>query len=216
MMSCHGRTRSAVQTVGIFEADTRTRRYHTHRASPALARRGCDTQLYSSQYRPPVKHSFRRAARRRRNARRFVQDSMIENKIVDKTFTVRGQRADRGPKKVPLLHIAALHDHVVPAAASPDITAPARSNRPQCQLCWSGLLIKWSSPLMNDHIYKKVELTGSSTESSDQAVRNAITKASKSLRHIDWFEVMETRGEIREGLITHWQVTLKVGFRLED
>ncbi len=69
---------------------------------------------------------------------------------------------------------------------------------------------------MKDHIYKKVELTGSSTESSDQAIRNAIAKASESLRHIDWFEVMETRGEIREGLITHWQVTLKVGFRLED
>lgn len=69
---------------------------------------------------------------------------------------------------------------------------------------------------MKDHIYKKVELTGSSTDSSDQAIRNAISKASTSLRNLDWFEVMETRGEIRDGLITHWQVTLKVGFRLED
>ena len=69
---------------------------------------------------------------------------------------------------------------------------------------------------MKDHVYKKVELTGSSTESSDQAIRNAISKAGESLRHIDWFEVMETRGEIRDGLITHWQVTLKVGFRLEN
>lgn len=69
---------------------------------------------------------------------------------------------------------------------------------------------------MNDHIYKKVELTGSSTESSDQAIRNAISKAAESLRNIDWFEVIETRGEIRSGLITHWQVTIKVGFRLED
>lgn len=69
---------------------------------------------------------------------------------------------------------------------------------------------------MKDHVYKKVELTGSSTESSDQAIRNAISKAGESLRHIDWFEVMETRGEIRDGLITHWQVTLKVGFRLDD
>lgn len=69
---------------------------------------------------------------------------------------------------------------------------------------------------MKDHVYKKVELTGSSTESSDQAIRNAIAKANESLRHIDWFEVMETRGEIRAGLITHWQVTIKVGFRLED
>ena len=69
---------------------------------------------------------------------------------------------------------------------------------------------------MKDHIYKKVELTGSSADSSDQAIRNAISKAGESLRHIDWFEVMETRGEIRDGLIVHWQVTVKVGFRLED
>ena len=69
---------------------------------------------------------------------------------------------------------------------------------------------------MKDHVYKKVELTGSSTDSSDQAIRNAINKAGGSLRHIDWFEVMETRGEIRDGLIMHWQVTVKVGFRLED
>ena len=69
---------------------------------------------------------------------------------------------------------------------------------------------------MKDHIYKKVELTGSSPDSSDQAIRNAIGKAGESLRHIDWFEVMETRGEIRDGLITHWQVTVKVGFRLEE
>ncbi len=69
---------------------------------------------------------------------------------------------------------------------------------------------------MKDHIYKKLELTGSSTESSDQAIRNAITKAGISLRHIDWFEVVETRGEVRDAVITHWQVTIKVGFRLED
>ena len=69
---------------------------------------------------------------------------------------------------------------------------------------------------MKDHIYKKVELTGSSTESSDLAIRNAITKAASSLRHIDWFEVVETRGEVRDAVITYWQVTIKVGFRLED
>jgi len=68
---------------------------------------------------------------------------------------------------------------------------------------------------MRDHIYKKVELTGSSTESSDQAIRNAIAKAGESLRHLDWFEVVETRGEIRDGQISHWQVTIKLGFRLD-
>lgn len=68
---------------------------------------------------------------------------------------------------------------------------------------------------MQDHIYKKVELTGSSTESSDQAVRNAITKAGASLRHIDWFEMVEMRGEVQNNEINHWQVTIKVGFRLD-
>ena len=69
---------------------------------------------------------------------------------------------------------------------------------------------------MKDHVYKKVELTGSSTESSDQAIRNAVSKAGQSLRNIDWFEVVETRGEIRNATIAYWQVTIKVGFRLED
>jgi hypothetical protein len=69
---------------------------------------------------------------------------------------------------------------------------------------------------MSDHVYKKIELTGSSTESSDQAVRNALAKAAKTIKHMDWFEVIETRGEIREGRVAFWQVTLKLGFRLDD
>lgn len=69
---------------------------------------------------------------------------------------------------------------------------------------------------MSEHVYKKVEITGSSTESSDQAVRNAIAKAGGSLRNIDWFEVIEVRGEVKKNAIAHWQVTVKIGFRLED
>lgn len=69
---------------------------------------------------------------------------------------------------------------------------------------------------MSDHTYKKIELTGSSTESSDQAVRNAIGKAARTLSHVDWFEVVDTRGQIRDDLVSHWQVTIKVGFRVED
>ena len=69
---------------------------------------------------------------------------------------------------------------------------------------------------MTDHIYKKIELIGSSTESSDQAIRNAIEKASKSIRNMRWFEVVETRGHIEDGKIAHWQVTLKIGFTLDD
>jgi dodecin len=69
---------------------------------------------------------------------------------------------------------------------------------------------------MSDHIYKLIELTGSSTKSTDAAIRNAIFKASKTLEHLDWFQVVETRGHIEGGQIAHWQVTLKVGFRLND
>jgi len=69
---------------------------------------------------------------------------------------------------------------------------------------------------MSDHVYKKIELTGSSTTSIEDAVSNAISKASKSLHNLRWFEVVETRGHIEKGAISHWQVTVKVGFTLED
>ncbi len=69
---------------------------------------------------------------------------------------------------------------------------------------------------MNEHTYKKVELTGSSKEGTDQAIRNAITKAAKTIHHMDWFEVVDTRGQIVEGEIAYWQVTIRVGFRLDD
>ena len=68
---------------------------------------------------------------------------------------------------------------------------------------------------MSNHTYKKVELVGTSTESSDQAVRNALAKASGSIRNMDWLEVKETRGHIVDGEISHWQVVIKVGFRLD-
>jgi dodecin len=66
------------------------------------------------------------------------------------------------------------------------------------------------------HVYKTLELTGSSTTGTDDAIRTAIERASKTVRHMDWFEVVETRGHIVDGQIAHWQVTLKIGFRLED
>ncbi|MGE9295027.1 MAG: dodecin [Puniceicoccales bacterium] len=69
---------------------------------------------------------------------------------------------------------------------------------------------------MSDHIYKKIELTGSSPVSTDEAVRNAIERASKSVRNMRWFEVVETRGHIEDGKVAHWQVTIKVGFTLDD
>ncbi len=68
---------------------------------------------------------------------------------------------------------------------------------------------------MSNHIYKKIELVGSSPESIEDAVKNALAKASKSLRNIRWFEVLETRGHVEDGKIGHWQVTIKVGFTLD-
>jgi dodecin len=69
---------------------------------------------------------------------------------------------------------------------------------------------------MTQHVYKSIELTGSSPESIEHAVETAITKASQTLRNIHWFEVVETRGQVEDGRIAYWQVTLKVGLRIED
>jgi len=68
---------------------------------------------------------------------------------------------------------------------------------------------------MPDHIYKKIELTGSSTSSIEEAVQNALTRASKTVRNMRWFEITETRGHIEDGRVAHWQVTMKIGFTLE-
>jgi hypothetical protein len=69
---------------------------------------------------------------------------------------------------------------------------------------------------MSAHTYKVIELVGSSPVSSDDAIQTAIAKASLTLKHLNWFEVVETRGHIVDGKIAHYQVTLKVGFRIED
>ena len=69
---------------------------------------------------------------------------------------------------------------------------------------------------MSEHIYKKIELTGSSAVSIQQAIENAVAKASKSIHGMRWFEVIETRGHIEGDKIAHWQVTIKVGFSLDD
>jgi flavin-binding protein dodecin len=68
---------------------------------------------------------------------------------------------------------------------------------------------------MSNHVYKMLELTGTSSESSDDAVRRAIGKASETVRNIQWFEIVSSRGHVVDGKVAHWQVTLKVGFTLE-
>ena len=68
---------------------------------------------------------------------------------------------------------------------------------------------------MNDHVYKILELVGSSEKSIDDAIQNAIARASKTIRDMKWFEVVQTRGHIENGAVGHYQVTLRVGFTLE-
>ena len=69
---------------------------------------------------------------------------------------------------------------------------------------------------MPDHIYKTIELVGSSPLGVEDAVQKAIAKASETVRNLRWFQVLETRGHIEGGKVAHWQVTLKLGFTLED
>jgi dodecin len=69
---------------------------------------------------------------------------------------------------------------------------------------------------VTDHVYKSVEITGTSPNGVETAINNAVAKASQSLRNIGWFEVLNVRGHIEDGKVGHYQVTLKIGFRLED
>ena len=68
---------------------------------------------------------------------------------------------------------------------------------------------------MSNHVYKTIELTGSSPKGLEEAIRNAVAKASKTLHNLRWFHVTDTRGEIENGKVAHWQVTMKVGFTLD-
>lgn len=68
---------------------------------------------------------------------------------------------------------------------------------------------------MSDHVYKMIEIVGSSTKGSEDAIEKVITKAAKTLHNLDWFEVQEIRGHIVDGKVGHYQVKLKIGFRLD-
>lgn len=68
---------------------------------------------------------------------------------------------------------------------------------------------------MSNHVYKTLELTGSSTSGIEDAVSTAVAKAAETVRNMQWFEVRETRGHIKDGKVAYWQVTIKVGFTLE-
>ena len=69
---------------------------------------------------------------------------------------------------------------------------------------------------MTDHVYKTLELTGSSDKGFHEAIQRAVSKAHQTIRNIRWFEVLDTRGQVADGKVAHWQVTVKIGFTLED
>ncbi|MFJ9697124.1 dodecin [Kitasatospora sp. NPDC101183] len=69
---------------------------------------------------------------------------------------------------------------------------------------------------MSEHVYRVTEIVGTSTESVDAAIRNGVERASRTLRNLDWFEVSQVRGHLEDGRVKHYQVCMKVGFRLED
>lgn len=69
---------------------------------------------------------------------------------------------------------------------------------------------------MSEHVYKKVELAGSSKVSIEDAIQNAIAECAKTVKNVEWFEVQETRGHIVDGKVAHYQVVIKVGFRIES
>jgi flavin-binding protein dodecin len=70
--------------------------------------------------------------------------------------------------------------------------------------------------MAGDHVYRRTELVGSSATSLTDAIETAIARAAKTLRHLEWFEVSEIRGHVRDGKVAHYQVALKVGFRIEE
>jgi hypothetical protein len=69
---------------------------------------------------------------------------------------------------------------------------------------------------MSNHVYSVSEVVGTSPDSIEQAVNNAVTQAARTVRHLDWFEVVNVRGQLADGAVAHWQVTVKLGFRLES
>jgi dodecin len=75
--------------------------------------------------------------------------------------------------------------------------------------------VQWFDSFMSDHIYKKIELVGSSPNGIEDAVNNAITRAGKTIRNMKWFEVAELRGHLENNKVADWQVTVKVGFTLD-
>lgn len=96
------------------------------------------------------------------------------------------------------------------------ITAPQEEARRSAQSPVARARRAGHAREMADNVYRVTEIVGTSSESTDAAIRNGVERASQTLRNLDWFEVTEVRGHILDGKVAHFQVGLKVGFRLED
>lgn len=82
-------------------------------------------------------------------------------------------------------------------------------------LYWNSTKITKRGIIMSENVYKKIEITGTSQNSIEEAVNSALTKAGESVRNMRWFEVSEIRGDIKDNKVNHWQITMKVGFTLD-
>jgi dodecin len=117
------------------------------------------------------------------------------------------------------MHRASLRLRQRPGTRRAALPAHAATLRDACPACGYLYFLNTNQDqrrkFMSEHVYKQIELTGSSTKSIEDAVSTAIAKASKTLRKLHWFEITETRGQIEDDKVAYWQVTIKVGLRIE-
>jgi flavin-binding protein dodecin len=117
----------------------------------------------------------------------------------------------------PFVKIVNFHDFFPAGNGSQNSFIPG-CKTPPAGLCCEVLMTAQTQDKksnMKDHVYKLIELTGTSTVSIEEAIGNAIQRAHKTIKNLSWFQVVETRGNIKKGKVEHWQVTLKVGFTVE-
>jgi dodecin len=88
--------------------------------------------------------------------------------------------------------------------------------QPKARLFVVSIMSSGNNARMSNHVYKKIEVVGSSPKGFEDAIENALARAEKTVRNMRWFEVTETRGDVENGKVGHWQVTLKIGFTLEE
>lgn len=121
-----------------------------------------------------------------------------------------------------VLHVPLMSTFMAAAGRWVDVSLPQVAHRTRSELRTMGVPRMFcgsqlrNEDAMTDHVYKSVELTGSSSSGIEDAIETAVNRASKTLHNLRWFEVQDVRGGIENGKVAHWQVSLKVGFTLDD